>query len=121
MPVAHLADGTCIGVEAVIDKAHASGLLAAELQADAFLMLTDVPAVYTGWGTPAQRALGGVTPQELAALDFASAPGAAHAAVIHRCKRCLDLPVHRTWWNDWYGGTCGRSGSGCCNDRKAPS
>lgn len=72
IPVAQLADGTCIGVEAVIDKDHASGLLAAELQADAFLMLTDVPAVYTGWGTPAQRALGDVTPRELAALDFAA-------------------------------------------------
>jgi carbamate kinase len=72
IPVAQLADQTCIGVEAVIDKDHASGLLAAELKADAFLMLTDVPAVYTGWGTPAQRALGDVTPQELAALDFAA-------------------------------------------------
>lgn len=72
IPVAQLADGTFIGVEAVIDKDHASGLLAAELNADAFLMLTDVPAVYTGWGTPEQRALGDATPQELAALDFAA-------------------------------------------------
>lgn len=72
IPVAQRADGAYIGVEAVIDKDHASGLLAAELQADAFLMLTDVPAVFTGWGTPAQRALGDVTPQALAALDFAA-------------------------------------------------
>jgi carbamate kinase len=70
IPVARRADGAYIGVEAVIDKDHASGLLAAELKADAFLMLTDVPAVFTGWGTPAQRALGDVTPQALAALDF---------------------------------------------------
>ncbi|KRB99603.1 carbamate kinase [Hydrogenophaga sp. Root209] len=72
IPVAQRADGAYFGVEAVIDKDHASGLLAAELKADAFLMLTDVPAVFTGWGTPAQRALGDVTPQELAALDFAA-------------------------------------------------
>ncbi len=72
IPVTQRADGAYIGVEAVIDKDHASGLLAAELQADAFLMLTDVPAVFTGWGTPAQRALGDVTPQQLAALDFAA-------------------------------------------------
>lgn len=72
IPVAQRPDGTWIGVEAVIDKDHASGLLAAELKADAFLMLTDVPAVYTGWGTPAQRALGDVTPQELAGMDFAA-------------------------------------------------
>ncbi len=51
--MAQLADGTCIGVESVINKDHASGLLATDLQADAFLMLTDVPTVYTGWGTAA--------------------------------------------------------------------
>ncbi len=72
IPVVQRADGTHIGVEAVIDKDHASGLLAAELRADAFLMLTDVPAVFTGWGTPGQRALGDVTPQELSGVDFAA-------------------------------------------------
>ena len=72
IPVAQSAGGAWIGVEAVIDKDHASGLLAAELKADAFLMLTDVAAVFTGWGTPAQRALGDVTPQELTAMDFAA-------------------------------------------------
>lgn len=70
IPVAQRPDGAYVGVEAVIDKDHASGLLAAELNADAFLMLTDVSAVFTDWGTPAQRALNDVTPQELAALDF---------------------------------------------------
>jgi carbamate kinase len=72
IPVAQRPDGAYVGVEAVIDKDHASGLLAAELKADAFLMLTDVPAVYTGWGTPSQRALGDVTPQELSTMDFAA-------------------------------------------------
>lgn len=72
IPVAQSAGGAWIGVEAVIDKDHASSLLASELKADAFLMLTDVAAVFTGWGTPEQRALGDVTPQELAALDFAA-------------------------------------------------
>jgi carbamate kinase len=65
-------DGAFIGVEAVIDKDHASGLLAAASEVDAFLMLTDVPAVFTGWGTPAQRALGDVTPQELDVSAFAA-------------------------------------------------
>jgi carbamate kinase len=72
IPVVRRADGTHIGVEAVIDKDHASGLLAAELQADAFLMLTDVPAVFADWGRPDQRALGDVTPQALAVMDFAA-------------------------------------------------
>lgn len=65
-------DGAFIGVEAVIDKDHASGLLAAALEFDAFLMLTDVPAVFTGWGTPAQRALGDVTPQLSTPVEFSS-------------------------------------------------
>ncbi|AOS78001.1 MULTISPECIES: carbamate kinase [Hydrogenophaga] len=72
IPVVRRADGTHIGVEAVIDKDHASGLLAAELGADAFLMLTDVPAVFADWGQPGQRALGNVTQQDLAAMDFAA-------------------------------------------------
>ena len=72
IPVAQRGDGTFVGVEAVIDKDHASGLLAAELKVDAFLMLTDVAAVFADWGTPEQRALGDVTPQTLAAMNFAS-------------------------------------------------
>lgn len=72
IPVARRSDGAYLGVEAVIDKDHASGLLATELKADAFLMLTDVPAVYLNWGTTEQRAMGDTTPQDLAALDFAA-------------------------------------------------
>lgn len=72
IPVAQRDDGTFVGVEAVIDKDHASGLLAAELKVDAFLMLTDVAAVFADWGTPEQRALGDVTPQALAAMNFAA-------------------------------------------------
>ncbi|MGB3881545.1 MAG: carbamate kinase [Diaphorobacter nitroreducens] len=72
IPVAQRADGAYIGVEAVIDKDHASALLATELKADAFLMLTDVPAVFADWGTPTQRPLGDVAPRELAAMDFAT-------------------------------------------------
>jgi carbamate kinase len=60
------------GVEAVIDKDHASALLAFEIGADALLILTDVDAVYTGWGTPDQRAIGDVTPEMLDADAFAA-------------------------------------------------
>ena len=47
---------TLRGVEAVIDKDLASELLARELDADLFVMATDVDGVYDGWGTPHQRA-----------------------------------------------------------------
>jgi carbamate kinase len=63
---------TLVGVEAVIDKDLASQLLAREVGADLFVMATDVDGVYTGWGTPEQRRLEQVTPNELRKLAFAA-------------------------------------------------
>jgi carbamate kinase len=60
------------GVEAVIDKDLASALLAAEIGADALAIVTDVDAVYAGWGTPDQHAIRSATPDELAASEFAA-------------------------------------------------
>jgi carbamate kinase len=57
-------------VEAVIDKDQASELLAREVGADLFVMATDVDGVYDGWGTPEQRRIDRVTPQELRARPF---------------------------------------------------
>ncbi len=64
--------GTLFGVEAVIDKDLTSELLAEEVRADLFLMATDVDGVYLHWGSPAQRRLGRVTPEELACYEFAA-------------------------------------------------
>lgn len=64
------AQTTLTGVEAVIDKDLASELLASEVEADLFVMATDVEAVYADWGRPEQRALGQVTVEELRAIDF---------------------------------------------------
>ena len=61
-----------IGVEAVIDKDFASELLAEDIQAELFVMATDVDAVYSGWGTAQQERLGRVTPEQLAAHTFPS-------------------------------------------------
>lgn len=79
------------GVEAVIDKDHASGLLARDVHADLFVMATDPPNVYLGFGTPDQRAVtaahpdailaehadefaaGSMLPKVTAACDFARA------------------------------------------------
>ena len=66
------AERSLVGVEAVIDKDLASQLLACEVHADAFVMATDVDAVYTGWATPDQRRLDRVTPSQLRALPFAA-------------------------------------------------
>jgi carbamate kinase len=61
---------TLVGVEAVIDKDLASGLLARQIDADLLVMATDVDAVYVDWGTPQQRRLEKVTPTELRATPF---------------------------------------------------
>ena len=60
------------GIECVIDKDLATELLARELDADLFVMLTDADAVYEGWGTPAQRAIRRASPDALAAMSFAA-------------------------------------------------
>jgi carbamate kinase len=55
-------DGRHDGVDAVIDKDHASALLAVTLGADRLVILTQVPAVYTGFGTDDERALDELVP-----------------------------------------------------------
>lgn len=72
IPVIRGKDGELTGVEAVVDKDRAAGLLADRLDADAFLMLTDVDAVYSGWGTSEQKAIHSATPSYLAGQDFAA-------------------------------------------------
>jgi carbamate kinase len=52
------------GIDAVVDKDLAAAVLARELGAGLFLILTDVAAVYTGWGTEQQRAISSMTVSE---------------------------------------------------------
>ncbi len=61
-----------VGVEAVIDKDLCSALLALELDADLFIMATDVEAVCTGWGTPEARAIFRASPAAMGRFRFAA-------------------------------------------------
>lgn len=72
IPTMYDAGGKLHGVEAVIDKDLASALLAEQLHADMLVIATDVDGVYTGWGTPGQKRLSRVTPDELETLEFAA-------------------------------------------------
>jgi carbamate kinase len=56
------------GIDAVIDKDRASSLLARSLGADRLVILTEVPAVYSGFGTDRQEELRELSPDEAAAL-----------------------------------------------------
>jgi carbamate kinase len=84
IPVAYDEHNKLFGVEAVIDKDLASGLLATGLDADMFVMLTDVPHVYTGFGTSKQRAIRAAHPDALQTLGFAS--GSMGPKVLGACK-----------------------------------
>lgn len=59
------------GIEAVIDKDFASELLARELDADLFIMATDVDGVYRDWGTPAQARIDDI---HVGSLDLSTFP-----------------------------------------------
>lgn len=71
IPVVRDEQGRLAGVEAVIDKDLAGALLARELGADFFLMLTDVDAVYLDWGTPGARPVRSASPEALRKMAFA--------------------------------------------------
>jgi carbamate kinase len=73
-----------VGVEAVIDKDLASALLAAELNADVLAIITDVDAVYRGWGTPDAAAIRRASPAALA--DTAFAAGSMGPKVQAACR-----------------------------------
>jgi carbamate kinase len=61
IPVVREEDGSLRGVEAVIDKDYASGLLASSIQADLFLISTAVDKVALNYGQPGQRWLDKMT------------------------------------------------------------
>ena len=61
------------GVDAVVDKDLAAAVLARELGAELLLILTDVEAVYTGWGTDQQKAISSMSVGE---ADRLAAEGA---------------------------------------------
>jgi carbamate kinase len=85
-------NGRLTGLDAVIDKDRASALLAIALGAERLVILTDVDAVYAGWGTDAREELpeldaeaarallpelaaGSIGPKVEASLAFAAASG----------------------------------------------
>jgi carbamate kinase len=70
IPVVRNERGELHGVEAVIDKDRTAALLAFLVGAEALLLLTDVPAVEVGYGTPTAHAIRHVSTHELRQLDL---------------------------------------------------
>ena len=82
------------GIDAVIDKDLAAAVLARELGAELFMILTDVDAVYAGWGTDQQRMIASMSVGEADRLGREGAFGegsmapkvAAAADYVRRTK-----------------------------------
>ena len=64
IPVVRGRDGQWRGIEAVIDKDFASALLAAELKADLYIILTGVAKVAIDFGKPTQKEIDRMTLEE---------------------------------------------------------
>jgi carbamate kinase len=84
IPIVVTATGGIRGVEAVIDKDLAAALLAASLKVEALLLLTDVDAVYTDWGTSAAQPLNRIPPEQLRQYSFASGSMAPKVEAVCR-------------------------------------
>lgn len=112
IPMREDENGSLVGVEAVIDKDYASAQLANDIGADTLLILTSVPQVATGFGTPGQRWLselsqadavrhleagefaeGSMKPKVKAALDFLARGG--RRAIITDLDSALDALAGR--------------------------
>ncbi|MBI4161359.1 MAG: carbamate kinase [Acidobacteria bacterium] len=68
IPVCRDGEGALRGIEAVIDKDYTAGLLARDLAADRFLILTRVDRVAIDYGTPRQKEIDRLSCAEAEAL-----------------------------------------------------
>jgi carbamate kinase len=92
VPVIRNEAGKLQGVEAVVDKDLATAVLAEALEADALLLLTDVPAVMRGFGTPQAEPISRATPAALRREPFpAGSMGPKVAAVCRFVEVTGDL------------------------------
>lgn len=96
VPVALSPDGALTGVPAVVDKDLAAALLAADLGADALLVLTNVPAVMLGYDTPGQREVRDMSVAEaqghLGAGEFGAGSMAPKVEAVYRFVQATGMP-----------------------------
>ena len=85
IPVRRLADGKLSGIEAVIDKDATSALLAEQVGADMFIMLSDVSGVYLDYGSKTQRMITETDPVAMDSHAPAFAAGSMGPKVAAAC------------------------------------
>jgi carbamate kinase len=70
IPVVRSGTGELAGVEAVVDKDLTAAELAITLRADRLLVLTDVPGIIRGYGTPGAQPIQAISAGALSAMTF---------------------------------------------------
>jgi len=88
IPVIRQQNGELIGAEAVIDKDHASGLLAAEIGAGLLIISTSVDCVYRDYGCPDQCPLGHLTADQ--ARDYLQQGQFAPGSMEPKIRAAID-------------------------------
>lgn len=108
IPVVKEKDGTYFGIESVIDKDLSSCKLAEEIDADIFMILTDVDNAFINYGKPEQKSIekinvgelmkyveegqfakGSMGPKVEAALEFAKTGGRSHICSLFQARQSL--------------------------------
>ena len=84
VPVVRSDAGELTGVEAVVDKDLTAAELAITLKADRLLVLTDVPAIIRGYGTPDARPIQAIDADALSAMTF---PAGSMGPKVEACIR----------------------------------
>ena len=84
VPVVRSGTGELTGVEAVVDKDLTAAELAITLNADRLLVLTDVPAIISGYGTPDARPIQAIDTVALSAMTF---PAGSMGPKVQACIR----------------------------------
>jgi carbamate kinase len=139
VPVVQLPDGRWDGREAVIDKDLAAVVLARAVGADGLLLLSDIDAVYRGWGTPLQEPIlrlsaevafeglaagdwpaGSMAPKVRACAEFIK--GGGHFAAIGALENAVAIVEGRS--GTWFGADpvgCRVAGSGSALRKDGPA
>lgn len=92
IPVIENENGYLDGVEAVIDKDFASQLLAELVEADVFIVLTDVDYVYINYNKPNQERLERVTVSQL--QEYIKQGQFAPGSMLPKVEAAIDFVTH---------------------------
>jgi len=111
VPVIRSEAGELTGVEAVVDKDLTAAELAITLKADRLLVLTDVPAIIRGYGTPDARPIQAIDTDTLSAMTFPAGSMGPKVQACIRFVRATGQPAAIGALTDAAGILAGRAGT----------